>query len=195
MPMGRWPSSRKTGARLEDRIEGEYPMKQHRWNALHVRPHFEFVVATYLRERGIEHFLPLQKKGRTKSVESPLFPGYIFSKCDPETKISLMYIPGVLGALSSGKSQVYISERQIENLRQIVHAGCRLLPWPFALGDRKVRVESGALRGVVGTLEGMADKRLLVLSIHLMQRAIAVDLGSDCVLSFAAANTFPWHSA
>src|ERR1051326_3590169 len=125
-------------------------MKQHRWNALHVKPHFELVVATYLKERDIEHFLPLQKKGR--SVESPLFPGYIFSKCDQETKISLVYVPGVLSALSSGESQVYISEREIENLRQIVHAGCHVLPWPFALGERKVRVENGTLRGVVGIL-------------------------------------------
>jgi hypothetical protein len=93
--------------------------------------------------------------------------------------------------MSSGKSQVYISERQIENLRRIVHAGCHLLPWPFALGDRKVRVENGALRGVVGVLEGMADKRLLVLSIHLIQRTIAVDLGPDSILSFAAANIYP----
>jgi hypothetical protein len=97
MSISRWPSSRKTGAGLENRIEGEYPMKQDRWNALHVRPGFEFVVAMYLKERGVEHFLPLQKKGKTRSVESPLFPGYIFSKCDPETKISLVYVPGVLG--------------------------------------------------------------------------------------------------
>ena len=166
-------------------------MKQHRWNALHVKPHFEWVVATYLKERDIEHFLPLQKKSRIRSVESPLFPGYIFSKCDTETKISLVYIPGVLSALSSGESQVYISEREIENLRQIVHAGCHLLPWPFALGNRKVRVENGALRGVVGILEGEADKRLLVLSIQLIRRSIAIDLGPDSVVSVAAANTLP----
>ena len=169
-------------------------MKQHRWNALHVRPNFEFVVAKHLKERGIEHFLPLQKKGRIRAVESPLFPGYIFSKCDPERKISLIYIPGVLGAMSGGESQVYISEREIEDLRQIVHAGCHLSSWPFALGDRKVRVENGALRGVVGILEGVADKRLLVLSIHLIQRSIAVDLSPDSVLSIATANTLPWQS-
>lgn len=169
-----------------------YSIKQSRWNALRVRSHFESVVVKHLKKRRIEHFLPLQERSEDSSTKSPLFPGYVFSKCDPEAELSLMYIPGVLDAKSIRHPLPDISEREIEDLQQAVQAGFHVWPWPFALGDRKVKIENGALRGVVGILEGLAGRRLLILSVHLIQRSIAIELGENSVLSVAAADNLPW---
>ena len=53
------------------------------WFAFRVRPRHEKQVSIALREKGFTEFLPLYKSkrqwaDRTKVVEMPLFPGYIF---------------------------------------------------------------------------------------------------------------------
>jgi hypothetical protein len=104
-----------------------------------------------------------------------------------------MDIPGVLDAISGSKPNVCISESGIEDLQRIMDSGCRLRLWPFALGNRTARVENGALHGISGNLESVANKRFLILPIHLIQRSIAVELSQDVVLSFAPSRELPEH--
>jgi hypothetical protein len=57
---------------------------QHPWFALRVKSRTEKVVATIARNKGYEEFLPLYQcrrkwSDRFKSVELPLFPGYVFA--------------------------------------------------------------------------------------------------------------------
>jgi len=61
---------------------GQFP-----WYAVHVKSRFEREVSEALRQKGYEEFAAFYRtrrrwSDRTKTVEFPLFPGYIFCRFD-----------------------------------------------------------------------------------------------------------------
>jgi len=58
------------------------------WFAVQTRSRYENLVATLLRGKGYELFLPIYKSrrrwsDRIKELELPLFPGYLFCRFNP----------------------------------------------------------------------------------------------------------------
>ena len=58
-----------------------------KWYVARTRPRVEALAASELFHDGIETFLPsvISPLPRGESSEGPLFPGYLFVRCDPET--------------------------------------------------------------------------------------------------------------
>ena len=78
-----------------------------------------------------------------------------------------------------------IPDAEINAIRQVVEAKMPVLPHPFLRTGQLVRITRGPLAGVEGILShSKPDKGLLVLSIELFQRSIAVEV--DCALAVAA---------
>jgi len=71
------------------------------WFAIHVRSKQGRIVSHTLRGQGYEEFLPFLKvtrtwSDRTKQLEEPLFPGYLFCRLNFEERLPVMKIPGVV---------------------------------------------------------------------------------------------------
>lgn len=148
------------------------------WHALHVRPRFEHIVAIRLRQREIEQFVPLRQIGRQRTAthsEAPLFPAYVFCKYDAVPEASFWDIPGVLSLNGTDHINI-IPEQQITDIRRIAAARLPVQSWPFTSQGTEVTIEDGPLEGMTGILEGRADKRLLIVSIELIRRSIAVKI-------------------
>ena len=67
------------------------------WFAAYTRPHHEKVAATSLERRGYEILLPSYRtarrwKDRVKQLELPLFPGYVFVRCDPFRRLPVLQL-------------------------------------------------------------------------------------------------------
>jgi len=156
------------------------------WYALRVRSRHEDFVATHMHARGYESFLPKYNckrrwSDRVKETELPLFPGYVFCKFDPLNRFPVVSIPGVVNVVGIGKTPVSVEESEIAGIKAAVQAGLSRQPWPFLEIGSKVRVEDGPLRGVEGILVGFRGERRLVLSVTLLQRAVAVQMDEDWV--------------
>jgi transcription antitermination factor NusG len=166
------------------------------WHVLQVRPRFERVVALHLRQRAIEPYLALRQTGRkangTLSIEVPLFPGYVFCRCDQTSVSSLWDIPGVLARVRGNDGMDVLPEQQITDLRRILAAGLRVQPCPFIQQGRIVMVEDGPLSGVTGILEERAGKRVLALSIPLIRRSIFIKIDDAHPISFRSGAVFPF---
>jgi transcription antitermination factor NusG len=157
-------------------------MERFEWYALHVRPRFEKVVAGCLQEYQIENYLPLRRLTRQSaasmgSIELPLLPGYIFCKVPPSVLRSLITIPGVLDVAGDAHSNSAISEEKIRDFRRIIDVGLTVQPWPFTRSEKTVMIENGPLKGVSGILEDTPAARVLIVSIDLIQRSVAVKVG------------------
>jgi transcription antitermination factor NusG len=63
------------------------------WFAVRVRSRCEKAVATGVRQKGFEAFLPVRKSGHR---EAPVFPGYVFCRFEPKYQLAVLRIPGVL---------------------------------------------------------------------------------------------------
>ena len=107
----------------EERDSMPYP-----WFALRVKSRSEKIVSTIVRYKGFEEFLPLYQSRRRwsdrfKSVELPLFPGYVFCRVDPEHRLPLLTIPGVLDFVRIGRVPAPIDTAEIAAIQTAIGSG------------------------------------------------------------------------
>ena len=149
------------------------------WFALRVKSRCEKIVATMVANKGFEEFLPLYHcrrrwSDRVKSVDFPLFPGYVFCRLNPRQRMPLLTIPGVLHFVGIGKAPAPIEDVEIAAIQTAVRSGLSIEPWPFLEIGQRVRLEDGPLAGLEGIFIGDSKQERIVVSITLLQRSIAV---------------------
>lgn len=156
------------------------------WFALQVRTRYESGVASFLESSGYELFLPVHTcrkrwSDRIKKVETPLFPGYLFCRFNPQDRLPILKTPGVIQIAGYSRTPIPVDDAEIQAIQALMASGLPNRPWPFAgIGDR-VRIEAGPLRGHEGTLVEFKGGHRLVLSITLLHRAVAVEIDSAFV--------------
>lgn len=154
---------------------------RHPWFALRVKSRSEKIVATIARHKGYEEFLPLYQSRRRwsdrfKSVELPLFPGYVFCRLNPEVRLPLLTIPGVLSFVGIGRIPVPIDDAEIAVIQAAIGAGLSAEPYPFLEVGQKVRLAEGPLAGLEGLLVEVRKQQRLAVSVSLLKRSVAVEI-------------------
>jgi transcription antitermination factor NusG len=154
------------------------------WYALTVRHQHEWQVEQLLQLQGWPTLVPSyrltrQWSDRTKSVQLPLFAGYVFCQFAGEDKVRVMRTPGVANVVSFAGAPAALDSHEIDNLQQAVRSGLPLHPWSYLKPGDRVRVERGPLKGVEGTLLCEKEGPRLVLSIELLHRAVSVEVSPD----------------
>jgi transcription antitermination factor NusG len=167
-------------------LEGVSGAVTYPWFALQVRMRHETIVTDHLTGKGYEWFLPLYKcrkrwSDRVKETELPLFPGYLFCRFNPQNRLPILKTPGVTQIVGYNHTPVAVDENEIEAIRALVASGVPNFPCAYMEVGSRVRIESGALRGIEGILTELKGKRRLVLSVTLLQRSVAVEIDSDAV--------------
>jgi transcription antitermination factor NusG len=161
------------------------------WFALQVRTRNEAGVAEQLNGQGYERFLPLYKvrkrwSDRIKEVATPLFPGYLFCRFNPQDRLPILKTPGVMQIVGFKNGPVAVDESEIHALQTIAAAGAPQQPWPFLTAGDRVRIESGPLLGLEGILTEVRRSHRLVLSVTLLQRSVAVEIDSALVTTITS---------
>jgi len=156
------------------------------WFALQVRSRYEKNVATFLGGKGYEWFLPTyvsrrRWSDRTKDLEVPLFPGYLFCRFDPQQRLPIVKTPGLISIVGTAKIPVPVDAAEIAALRTLVNSDLSRQPWPFLQVGQRVRIECGALAGLEGILIQVKGRDRIVLSVSLLQRSVAAEIESSWV--------------
>jgi transcription antitermination factor NusG len=154
------------------------------WYALRVRPRHEQTSAACLDSRGLEQLAPTYRtlrrwSDRYKQVDLPLFPGYVFCRFAPDRKLSVVTAPGVLSIVSFGRTEVPIDDEDIAGIQSLIRSGLPVGPWPYLRAGDRIRIESGCLEGVCGTLVREKDTCRVVVSVEILQRSVAVEIARD----------------
>jgi transcription antitermination factor NusG len=164
-------------------------MEKALWYGLRVRQSFERIVALHLKKRAVESFVPFYlvpgRPGRGPRTEAPLFPGFVFCKCEVAALGTIWVIPGVIAVVHGVEPTDTIPVQEIENLQRVVNSGLPYKPWPFTPG-RLVTVAEGPLRGVTGVLHRATPTRQLVLSLTLIRRSIVTEIATSWKLAYRA---------
>ncbi len=157
------------------------------WYALQVRPRFEKIVSRNLYSKGYEEFVPLYKRisrwsDRTKEIELPLFPGYVFYRFNVHQRLPILMIPGVNSVVGVGQNWMPVEQRELDDVRTLLQSGSHCEPWPYHLEvGQIVQVERGPLAGTQGFVARVKDTCRLVVSVNLLQRSVAVEIDRDCL--------------
>ena len=163
------------------------------WYAVYTRHQHERSVARALAQKEFDVFLPLYRvirrwKDRTKDISLPLFPCYVFLRGDIARRLDLLSTPGVNYVLSAGGQPAQIAEHEVRAIRQAVETTLAVEPCPFLRCGDRVRVISGPLAGIEGSLIRKKTSFRLVLSVSLLERSVAVEVDSVDVERLPARN-------
>ncbi len=156
------------------------------WFAIRVRSNFERAISASLEGKGYTQYLPLYHSRRTwsdrsKDLDLPLFPGYLFCRFDAQVRLPILTIPGVIAIVGIGKIPIAISDQEVEAIQAVVRSGLHLQPWPqLAVGSRVV-IEKGPLTGLEGVTLDIKKKYHLIVSVPLLQRSVAVEIDREWV--------------
>ena len=170
------------------------------WFAIRVKSNFEKKVAAGLRNKGLEEFLPLYQSRRRlsdryKTVELPLFPGYLFCRLDLEHRLPLLTTVGFLYIVSVGSKPVPVDEGEIAAVQFVVRSGLPAMPWPSLAIGQRVRLESGPLCGLEGVVTQVGMRDRICVSVTLLQRGVSVEVDRDWIRPLSQARIPPTHSS
>ena len=173
-------------------IESETANGLH-WYAVWSRSRHEKMVASALSNVGITTFLPLVTEthrwsDRRKSVDVPLFPGYVFVQIpnSAEAQLQVRKTSGVVQFVGNRQGAVPIQDKEINDVRTVLEQRVSCSPYPFLQLGQRVRIRGGAFDGIEGVLIGRDSASKLVISIELIQRSLAVSVYNFDVVPVAS---------
>jgi transcriptional antiterminator RfaH len=157
------------------------------WFAIYVKPQNEKSVAAALRAKGYEGFLPTYRDKQSRlskkhqEIEVPLFPSYVFCRLSLETFGPIVTTPGVIRIVGFGGRPFPVDPLEISSIQAIISSKLEPTPCPYLLVGRPIEIKGGPLSGVAGLITRIGNKARLTVSIHLLQRSVAVELESSMV--------------
>jgi len=166
-----------------------------RWHVLWTRSHCEQLVHDQLAGKEFDLFLPkheawARRAGTQRLSGTPLFPGYLFlhHALDKESYLEVRKSRGLVSILGDGwERPASLPDAEIDAIRRMVGSKVPVAAHPYLKAGSRVRVTRGSLTGLEGILTQLKLKQgLLVVSLHLLQRSVAVEVDCTAVEPIAA---------
>jgi transcription antitermination factor NusG len=160
------------------------------WFVVWTHSNSERLVDEQLTGKGFETFLPVVKAwSRRRGIQSPItvpmFPGYVFvhHAIDKVSYVEMLKARGVVRILGERWDRpASVGDDEIEAIRRVAAAGVPVFPYPYLTEGQQVRIKDGPLAGLEGILiSTRPQKGLLVVSVELLQRSVAVEVESTQV--------------
>jgi len=158
------------------------------WYVLTTRSRHEKKSEQFLKNRGFEVFLPLQKVmrkwiDRKKMVEVPLFSGYLFIRYDESKRFDVLNTPGIVRFLRYNNMDATISDSQVEAIKMALNEipdKIDVIDQHFSEGE-EIRIKSGPFKGFYGKIIHYNNNRKIMISIDSIGKSILIEIGKTSV--------------
>jgi transcriptional antiterminator RfaH len=150
------------------------------WWCLHTKPRQEKSTARSLRKQGIAYYLPQAvKESRTpqgRRIRSilPLFAGYLFFHGDHNDRLEALRGDRLVSVLEVSDQESLV--RDLKQVHQMLHSGLAVSPESTMPIGATVRITTGPLTGMVGTVLRRANRDQFAVVVRFLGRAATVDL-------------------
>lgn len=161
------------------------------WYALWTNAHCEQLVYEQLLQKGFNALLPTvdvwsRRRGVRRLILAPMFPSYLFLRgaIDKHAYIEISKVRGLVCMLGERWDRLTaIPDGEMEAIARVSAIREPVMPYPYLKEGQRTRITSGPLAGIEGILvESRPQQGLLVLSLHLLHRSVAVVVdGCDVV--------------
>lgn len=156
------------------------PSGDGRWWCLHTRPRQEKAAARDLRARGVAFYLPQvvhedrTPQGRKIRSVVPLFTSYLFLLGDERDRVEALKGNRLVSVLDVTDQEAL--SRDLRQIHQMLSSGLAVVPEPAVPVGGLVRIKSGPLSGLVGTVIRRGKRDQFVAVVHFLGRGATVDL-------------------
>lgn len=156
------------------------------WFAVYTRVRHEKKVLRKIENKSIRTYLPLRRqlsqwKDRKKEIFTPLFPGYLFVKINPEIRTEVLKVPGVVRMLGANGELTPVPEYQIDGIKELLGSGLKYEISNNYVSGREVEVVKGPLAGTEGKIIQIRGNYKLILSVDIINRSVLVEVDIDQV--------------
>jgi len=160
------------------------PEQAVRWFAVYTMPQSEQSLRRMLDVRQIESFMPtyeVQKVWKNRQrikTPRPLFSSYVFVHIGNHQRSAVLSSPGALHIIGNTHTALPIPDREIEFLQSEAIRG-KLEPHLELVIGKKVRIRSGPMEGLEGTLVEKRNSLRFVLTVAMINQHAAVEMHAD----------------
>ena len=153
---------------------------EQQWIAVYTRARSERTVARQLAERGMTSFVPLQRRlhkwsDRSKWVEQPLIPSYVFVLLSPAEHHQLFDIPGLVRVIMFNGRIAVIRPKEIEFLRRTEqHPDAEAIGMHLVQQGEHVEIVSGLFAGYSGLMVSTENGTSVAVRIEELAYAVVV---------------------
>lgn len=157
----------------EDQREG-------RWVAFYTLARREKELMRRLEASRIPFYAPLIPRrlpsggGRVRTSHVPLFPGYVFSLVDDDQRRSALATNAVSRWLSVPDQRILV--RDLAQVKRLIDSETPLCPESRIERGQPVRVRSGPLRGLEGTVLDRKGGRRLLVAVRFLNQGVSIEL-------------------
>ena len=117
------------------------------------------------------------------TYNSRYFPATFLSGLVLRDRLQVLQVPGVARLVGCNGMPTALRDDEIKALHTSLGRGLRAEPHPYLTTGRRVLVKSGPLAGLEGVLVKRKNGTRFVMSVELIQRAIAVDIDAASLCS------------
>ncbi len=148
------------------------------WWAAYTLSRREKELLRRLRVLNIPHYCPTVTKkwrspaGRVRTSQIPLFPGYVFMQADADQRQSAIKTNCISRTLPVSNSQELLAD--LGQIWQLIESEVALTQESRIQPGQSVRVISGPLQGVEGTVIRREGREHLLVSVQFLQQGASV---------------------
>jgi len=162
---------------LED--EAIWELTGRRWWALYTRARQEKAISRALLARQVPFYLPLVKKtsnirGRHVTSHIPLFPGYVFLYGSNEERVFSLTTNRISRILAIENADTFWHD--LQQVHQLISSNAPLTVESRLMSGNRVRVTSGPLTGIEGTVLTRRGANRLLVSVDFLQQGASVEI-------------------
>jgi transcription antitermination factor NusG len=112
--------------------------------------------------------------GRTRDSFVPLFPGYVFSRVDDEERRAALATNTVARWIPIGDERMLVED--LRAIKRLVDSEQPLTPEARLEPGQVVRIRSGALRGLEGTVIKRRGTQRLMVAVRFLNQGASIEL-------------------
>ena len=151
-----------------------------RWVAFYTLSRREKDLMRKLEAGSIPFYGPLVRRrlkaagGRTRSSYVPLFPGYVFSLVDDDSRRAALATNTISRWLPVSDPERLVAD--LRNIHQLIVSDRPLTPEARLEPGQPVRVRSGALAGLEGVVVRRKGEERLVIAVQFLNQGVSIEL-------------------
>lgn len=169
---------------LLDVVEGgtgrEPPVAGGRWVAFYTLSRREKDLMRKLQAAGVPFYGPMVRRrlhspgGRVRASYVPLFPGYVFSLVDDEQRRAALATNTVARWIPIVDERMLVDD--LRAIKRLIDTEKPLTPEARIEPGQLVRVRTGALRGLEGTVVKRRGAERLVVAVRFLNQGASIEL-------------------
>jgi transcription termination/antitermination protein NusG len=157
-------------------------MSEMQWYVMYTTSRAEKKVATRLREKGIEVYLPMieelrQWSDRKKKVQKALFNGYLFVKTSKINLWEILQVPGAVKFVNFAGEHAVVRQQEIDAIKRVLETGVAVETDNTEIEEgEQVKILGGPLQGMLGECVNKGNKDYFIIRIPGINQNVMVNI-------------------